>query len=163
LRESALNPHYHDGSVLTCLPLITLDYSIYHNEIAVTDPSGVQLSGLKKYKNAIQFVQTLISFLYNKERSGLQFRICYDFCRSSIRVSWHLELHAKLIPSSRPMFVDGISVYKMDVESGKIVEHKVENLLINNSPVAPPYGIFGMMREEMAPGVALGGMCCNNE
>lgn len=57
------------------------------------------------------------------------------------------------------MFVDGISVYKMDTESGKIIEHKLENILINNSPVAPPYGIFGMVREEMAPGVAVGGMC----
>ena len=59
------------------------------------------------------------------------------------------------------MFVDGISVYKMDAESGKIVEHKIENLLINNSPVAPPYGIFGMVREEVSAGVALGGMCCD--
>ena len=56
------------------------------------------------------------------------------------------------------MFVDGISVYTMDSASGKIVEHKVENLLINNSPVAPPYGIFGLVREEMSPGVAVGGM-----
>lgn len=47
----------------------------------------------------------------------------------------------------------------MDVDSGKIIEHKVENLLINNRPVAPPYGIFGMVREEMTPGVAVGGMC----
>jgi len=114
---------------------------------------------LSTYKKGIQFVQTLISFLYNREKSGLQFRIVYDFCRSSIRVSWHLELHPKIVGGR--MFVDGISVYKMDAESGKIVEHKVENLLINNSPVEPPYGLFGMMREEMAssPGVAVGGMC----
>lgn len=137
------------------------DYSIYHNDIQVKDPSGVQLSGLKTYKNSIQFVQTLISFLYSRERSGLQFRICYDFCRSSIRISWHLELHNKLIPSSRPLFVDGISNYRMSAESGKIIEHKIENLMINNNHVAPPYGIFGMVRDEVSAGVALGGMCCD--
>jgi hypothetical protein len=135
------------------------DYSIYHDEIAVRDPSGLQLVGLSTYKKSIQFVQTLISFLYSRERNGLQFRIVYDFCRSEIRVSWHLELHNKLFPSQRPLHVDGISSYKMDVASGKVIEHKIENLLINNTPVQPPYGIFGMMREEMSPGVALGGTC----
>jgi hypothetical protein len=41
----------------------------------------------------------------------------------------------------------------MDSESGKIVEHKVEKLLVNNIPVTPPYGILTTLREElMHPG-----------
>jgi hypothetical protein len=44
--------------------------------------------------------------------------------------------------------VDGISYYKMDVPSGKILEHRIENLLINNSPVAPPYGILSLLQQD---------------
>jgi len=47
------------------------------------------------------------------------------------------------------LYVDGISIYKMDSKSGKIVEHKVENMLINNIPVRPPYGILSTLREEL--------------
>jgi hypothetical protein len=130
--------------------------SIYHDKITVVDPSGVQLTGLNKYKNAILFFQTMVKFLYTQQ-SGLQYRMVYDFCRSSIRVSWHLVLYPKVMGG--PMYVDGISAYKLDPVSGKIVEHKIENLLINNSPVAPPYGIFSLVQGEMQPqGIPVGGM-----
>jgi len=41
----------------------------------------------------------------------------------------------------------------MDSNSGKIVEHKVERMLINNTPVIPPYGVLTALRDElMNPG-----------
>lgn len=40
-------------------------------------------------------------------------------------------------------------MYKLDSASGKIVEHKVENMLINNIPVQPPYNILVALREEL--------------
>ena len=40
--------------------------------------------------------------------------------------------------------MDGISYYQLGSESGKIVEHKLETLLINNTPVAPPYGLLSL-------------------
>lgn len=67
------------------------DYSIYHPEIRVIDPSGVQLSGVENYKSAIKFLQSFVNFWF-QERSGLQYRMVYDFARSSIRVSWHVVL-----------------------------------------------------------------------
>jgi hypothetical protein len=70
----------------------------------------------------------------------------YDFCRSSIRISWHLVLVPKLM--GNPIYVDGISYYQLDASSGKITEHKVENLMINNTPVAPPYGIFSLLQQD---------------
>jgi hypothetical protein len=142
---------------------ISLDFSIYHDKINVVDPSDVQLSGKKNYKNAFFVFQTLIRFLYTKERSGLQFRMVYDFCRSSIRISWNAVLTPKI--GGRPMYVDGISMYKLDPVSGKIVEHRIENLVINNNAVAPPYGIFSLLREEMRPKgtpVGVGGWCSSN-
>lgn len=67
------------------------DYSIYHPAIKVIDPSGVQLSGVENYKSAFNFLQGFVKFWF-QERSGLQYRMVYDFARSSIRVSWHVVL-----------------------------------------------------------------------
>jgi hypothetical protein len=124
------------------------------------DPSGVQLSGRKKYKNAFLVMQTLMKIFYTPQKSKLQYRMVYDFCRSTIRVSWHLELHPKI--GMGVAHVDGISAYAMDAASGKIVEHRIENLLINNSPVAPPYGMFSLVQEG-PHGIAVGGMCYGEE
>lgn len=51
--------------------------------------------------------------------------------------------------ANRPTFVDGISHYTLEPTSGKITEHKIENLLINNSPVAPPYGILNILQQDL--------------
>ena len=123
------------------------------------DPSGVQLSGLQKYKNAFLVLQTLVKIVYSSHR--LQYRMVYDFCRSTIRVSWHLELHGIL---SAVTHVEGISSYTLDRNSGKIVQHVIEHVLINNTPIKPPYGMFTLMQEETLQGgkIAVGaGMCCN--
>lgn len=71
----------------------------------------------------------------------------YDFCRSSIRISWHVVLIPK-VPLSRPFHVDGISYYQLDPDSGKINEHKLERLIINNTPVTPPYGILSLLQQD---------------
>uniref|UniRef100_A0A7S2VCF0 SnoaL-like domain-containing protein n=1 Tax=Entomoneis paludosa TaxID=265537 RepID=A0A7S2VCF0_9STRA len=123
------------------------DFSIYDKNIEVIDPSGVRLNGLKQYKSAFAFFQTFIRFWFS-EKSGLQFRMVYDFARCSIRISWNVVLVPK-VPLGRPLHVDGISYYQLDRKSGKVVEHKIENLLINNSPVAPPYGLFSLVQQDM--------------
>lgn len=126
------------------------DFSIYHDEIAVVDPSGVQLKGLSNYKNSFGFTQTLIKFFYNTDISGVHSRMVYDFARQSIRISWHATLIPKLVGNRRnALYIDGISIYKMDASSGKIVEHRVENMLINNTPVTPPYGVLTALRDEL--------------
>lgn len=59
------------------------------------------------------------------------------------------------------MHVDGISYYQLDVDSGKIMEHKIETLLINNTPVAPPFGIFSLLQQDalgMRPAGVLAGV-----
>jgi hypothetical protein len=133
------------------------DYSIYHNDITVVDPSGVQLTGIDSYKSSIKFMQNFIRFWF-QDRSGLQYRMVYDFARSSIRVSWHVVLVPK-VPLGRPLQLDGISMYKLDPDSGKIVEHKFEKLMINNTPVMPPYGVFSLLQQDWGmaqqPGVSI--------
>lgn len=78
----------------------------------------------------------------------------YDFARSSIRISWHAVLVPKIAPlGGKPLYVDGISNYELDRSSGMITEHRIENLLINNRPVAPPYGIFSILQQDSLLGL----------
>ena len=143
----------NDGRRTPCFPVTIAharcfspaDFSIYHEDISVIDPSGVQLTGLDKYKSAFAFLQTFRRFWFRE--SGLQYRMVYDFCRSSIRISWHCVLISK-VPLGRPLHVDGISYYQLDIESGKIIEHKIDTLIINNTPVIPPYGILSLLQQD---------------
>lgn len=78
----------------------------------------------------------------------------YDFARSSIRISWHAVLVPKvsLLGGGKPLFVDGISYYQLDRTSGLIHEHRIEKLMINNSPVVPPYGIWSLLQQDALRG-----------
>jgi len=128
----------------------TPDFSIYNDDIYVIDPSGVQLSGLGNYKNSFKFLQSIIRLFYNMEQSNVQNRIMYDFPRQSIRISWNVVLVPKIVGNPRnALYVDGISIYKMDRKTGKIEEHRVENMLINDIPVTPPNGILTALQNEI--------------
>ena len=123
------------------------DYSIYHEDITVVDPSGVQLTGIDNYKSSIKFLQQFVNFWFQTEQNDIQFRLVYDFARSSVKVSWHAVLEPKM-PMGKPLHVDGISMYRLETESGKIIEHKFETMSINNTPIVPPYGVFSLMQQE---------------
>ena len=120
------------------------------------DPSGVTLTGLESYKSSINFLQSFLQFWF-RDRSGFQYRMVYDFARSSIRVSWHAVLVPK-IPLGQPLHVDGASMYKLDSCSGKIVEHKIEKLVINDTPATPPYGVFSLIQQQDLFGKSVPGL-----
>jgi len=122
----------------------------------VVDPSGVQLRGLKNYKYSFKFLQTIVGIFYNVERSTLQHRMVYDFARSSIRISWHATIVPKVVGNRRnSLYIDGYSIYKLDAKSGKIIEHRVENVLVNNIPATPPYGVFNVLQGELLKGAGV--------
>lgn len=131
------------------------DFSIYHDDIKVVDPSGVQFSGLSSYKNSFHFFRSVSGVFYNTDKmsSTIRHRMIYDFARSTIRISWNVVLQPKLsihgANSDDLLHVDGISIYKLDRKSGKIVEHRVERVLMNNIPLRPPYGIFSALNHQM--------------
>jgi hypothetical protein len=106
----------------------------------------------------------------------------YDATRSQIRVSYNARLVPKLgmVASlglgfvgsvHRTVHVDGISVYSLDLSStytedehgnlskndgaGKILEHRIEKLLVNGAPLQPPY--FNSFGFEMLSGQHAGG------
>ena len=115
------------------------------------DPSGVKLHGLKNYKNAFRLVHTVVNLFYCPERSLLTFRLVYDWARNEIRVSWNAEVVPKAIfgGTKTTLHVDGISVYVLDRASGKIVQHRVEHLMINDARVAPERGIIHALKNQV--------------
>mmetsp|Transcript_12215 Transcript_12215/g.23817 ORF Transcript_12215/g.23817 Transcript_12215/m.23817 type:complete len:242 (+) Transcript_12215:376-1101(+) len=143
------------------------DFSIYHDSIKIKDSTGkAQLSKLSSYKNAFYVMRTMISLIYDTDRSVLQNRMVYDSTRTQIRVSFNAMLVPKL--GGRPVHVDGISVYSIDSiirdgegkrrdKGGKIVEHKIEKMLVNGNAIQPPYfGVFGFAQGAVPAGALAG-------
>ena len=106
----------------------------------------------------------MLSLIYDVDKSIIQSRMVYDPTKQQIRVSFNANLTPKIL-GGRIMHVDGISVYSIDLskrinhqtsppstttknnkeERGKIIEHRIEKLLVNGTPLHPPYfNVFGL-------------------
>mmetsp|Transcript_12316 Transcript_12316/g.17181 ORF Transcript_12316/g.17181 Transcript_12316/m.17181 type:complete len:473 (+) Transcript_12316:124-1542(+) len=127
------------------------DFDIYHEELETIDPSGVKLHGLKNYKKAWNFVHAIINVFYCPERSGLTFKMVYDMARNNIRVSWNAEIVPKAIfgGTKTTLHVDGISVYEISQLEGKITQHRVERLVINDTPVQAEKGLWNALMNDI--------------
>lgn len=126
------------------------EFHIYAEDIEIVDPSGVKLHGVKNYRNAFRLMHAIVNVFYCPERSGLTFRLCYDMARSNIRIQWNAEVVPREIFGGlrTTLHVDGISVYEISQLSGKITQHRIERLLINDMPVKPQQGIVAALRYE---------------
>jgi len=126
------------------------DYSIFDREIQAIDPSGVTVNGLTAYKNTFRVLQGLVKVLYCPAESSLTFRMCFDKARQNIRIHWNAEVVPRHIFGARSLFVDGISVYEMDRTTGKIIQHRIEKILMNQQPIQPKEGVFAALGREHA-------------
>ena len=65
--------------------------------------------------------------------------MCYDKARQNVRISWNAEVIPKTIFGGQKstLYVDGISVYEFSKASGNITQHRIERLVINDTPIAP--------------------------
>ena len=130
---------------------IHTDYSIYSTEISLTSlQTPIATSSLPSYQRAIAITRTMLSLLYDPDRSTVQNRMIYDSTRCQIRVSFQAELIPRNVLAPRA-YIDGISVYSFDMapvyvdgerrdDGGKIVEHRIEKLLVNGmAAMQPPY------------------------
>eukprot|EP00752_Nemacystus_decipiens_P009148 g8171.t1 len=112
-----------------------LDFDIYTPDLQLRDPSGVVLTGLPAYKRmfaTFRFARkTLVHDL------STVFRISYDGSRQQVRVTWHLVMDATPMVA-RPIHVDGVSVYSLSTE-GLVRRHDVETIIVNGTPVKPPF------------------------
>lgn len=135
------------------------DFSIYHADIEVVDPSGFTLHNVKDYKRSFNLVHMVVKLFYCPNQSSLTFRLVYDCARKNIRISWNAVLVPRLFAGKdsesmrrNQLHVDGISVYELDRESGLINQHRVEHLLVNDAPVSAPQGIFQAIANEATQG-----------
>ena len=126
----------------------------------------MQLNQLPSYKKTFSVMRTMLSLLYDTDRSVVQSRMVYDAPRTQIRVSFNAMLVPKRLGGGKTVHVDGISVYSLDLSStmrkdkktgqmiknegaGKIIEHRIERMLVNGAALQPPYlNVFGL--ENMA-------------
>eukprot|EP00903_Cladosiphon_okamuranus_P013548 g12620.t1 len=112
-----------------------MDFDIYTPDLQLRDPSGVVLTGLPAYKRmfaTFRFARkTLVHDL------STVFRISYDGSRQQVRVTWHFVLDATPMVA-RPIHVDGVSVYSLSTE-GLVRRHDVETIIVNGTPVKPPF------------------------
>jgi hypothetical protein len=124
------------------------NFSIYDADLEVVDPSGVKVHGLTAYKNAFRFLHGIVKVLYCPTKSDITFRMCYDKARQCIRIHWN----AKVVPreifggARTTSYVDGISCYEMDRQTGMITQHRIEKLLMNQTPVRPKEGIYAALQ-----------------
>lgn len=143
--------------ILTVAP----DFSIFHEDLEVVDPSGVTIHGIKQYEASFSVVRALVGFFYCPTSSGLTFRLVYDWARNNIRISWNTVLVPRSIygGEKNQLHVDGISVYEIDRQSGLITQHRVEHLLVNGNTVHAPKGVVHALTNEVVQGgVPVGGI-----
>ena len=128
------------------------NYNIYAKDIEVVDPSGVHVHGLTTYKNTFRVIHTLVRLLYSPERSAITFKMCFDTARQNIRIAWNARVVPREILGGvkRTLFVDGISVYELDRQSGNITQHRIEKLLMNQQPVKPEEGVIAALNNHHA-------------
>lgn len=125
-----------------------LDYSIYHSDLELIDPSGVHLHGVKNYENAIRLVHTMVGIFYCPDASDVKYRMCFDKARQNIRIHWNARVVPKAIFGGykTTLHVDGISIYELDRMSGTITQHRLERLVMNDDHVTPENGVFAALR-----------------
>lgn len=116
-----------------------LDYSIYIDEIEVTDPTGIAFQGLNTYKNLF----TILRFFAKTVFAGqsINYKIHYDYLDQAVRVIWHVQIYSKIPGLGSPLYVDGISKYHINWE-GYAYRHEVSRIVVNGIPQEPPYVKF---------------------
>ncbi|CAJ1949681.1 unnamed protein product [Cylindrotheca closterium] len=124
------------------------DFSIYDQDLELIDPSGVKLHGVKNYKAAFRLLHAVVGIFYSPDQSILKNRMCFDKARQNIRIHWNAEVIPKAIFGGHKstLHVDGISVYEISRVSGNITQHRIERLIINDTPIVPEQGVFAALR-----------------
>lgn len=124
------------------------DFSIYDQNLELIDPSGVHLAGVKNYRAAFSLLHAVVGIFYCPDTSQLTYRMCYDKARQNVRISWNAEVIPKTIFGGQKstLYVDGISVYEFSKASGNITQHRIERLVINDTPIAPEDGMLATLR-----------------
>lgn len=126
------------------------DFSIYCKDMEFVDPSGVRVHGLYSYRNAYRLLNAIVKFLYCPEKSCMtSARMFFDPVKRNIRLSWNAEVVPRdFFGGTRSILhVDGISVYEVSRETGDVVQHRLEYLIMNNQAIQPEEGLVAALQQ----------------
>ncbi|CAM9642931.1 unnamed protein product [Chrysoparadoxa australica] len=115
-----------------------IDFSIYDEDIILQDPSGVQVKGIRNYKRVMATLRFLRQAVMTR-KVETRFRVNYDGLGSRIRVSWNFVFIRSDMQA--PIYLDGISRYDLN-RRGLVQSHTLEQLIVNKTPLAPPFVSF---------------------
>lgn len=118
------------------------NFDIYTNDIKVMDPSGVRLNGKLFYKQFFAMLRLVKTVAL--DRTLINYKVSYDWAEQEVKVQWNLKIWLRAL--SNPRYIDGVSRYSIN-NDGKVCSHVIDNLIINNTPVEPPYALEWMSLE----------------
>jgi len=123
----------------------TPDMSIFTKDVVLRDPSGLQISGINRYKSVFEALRFLRGSIM--QDAEMTYRLLVQ--DNQVRVRWNAKiwvrdpaLGIKYRKGEPAMFyVDGVSVYDM-TDEGFIYLHQLENIEIGG-PDADPVQVPG--------------------
>jgi Uncharacterized conserved protein (DUF2358) len=165
----------YDEDVEFCMDLAASPLSAYKSRI----------HGLPRYKVMWDLLHGFLRLFYHTEQSYMSsVKLCHDRVRGNVvRVQWHAVLfprwHATSPsqqqsrsmsstpcaafsaaspppPSAKCHHIDGISVYELDWQSGKIVHHRIEQMVYTNN-AQPVLAMEEVMLRRHAKAIVAGG------
>lgn len=108
-----------------------LDYSIYIDDIEVTDPTGIAFQGISVYKNLFTILRFFAKTVFTGQ--SITYRIHYDPWSQAVRVIWHVIIYNRIPGLGSPLYIDGNSKYFLNWE-GDVYRHEVNRIVVNGIP-----------------------------
>lgn len=96
--------------------------------------TGVAFRGISNYKRVFSTLRFFRQSFMND--SSTTFRLTYDWSKQQVRITWNMVLQLKA--RQRPIHVDAISAYHINSD-GLAYRHELETVVVNGTPVEPPY------------------------
>ena len=131
----SLKPKEYELNVGNCIsslkkdiinfPYQELDWTIYTPTIYVSDPSGFQQKGMKRYKQIFSLIRLFRKLMIKDV--DISYRLKYIPESQLILIVWY----SKWYSMSNPFSLDAISKFYLD-ENGKIYKHQIEKIYSNS-------------------------------
>ncbi|KAK3250239.1 hypothetical protein CYMTET_40374 [Cymbomonas tetramitiformis] len=118
-----------------------LTYDIYREDVVFRDPRNT-FYGLKNYKRIFSTLRFFASVFFQKQSLWLDILRIWQPREGRIKVRWCIR-GLPLLPWAVEGTFDGTSEFKLD-RSGKIYEHKVDNVVMSNDSYQPVLSLLNM-------------------
>ena len=124
------------------------DFSIFHRDVELHDPSGKRLKGITQYVLLFDMIRLLRRTAI--QDSEVTYRM--DDLGDEIRVRWNAKLWVRdpLLGIVDLFHLDGVSVYQLDAK-GQIVVHRLENVVMSGKEhISTPVNLMQLLSPEIA-------------